>query len=187
MHACPLNDLLWERIGEVLKERGETYAKLWRKVRRDKNTYTNWIRRRTIPKVSDLQQLAEALETPAADLLSTFDGVRPGVANAERTAEKMRALMVQYGPRVIVLECSGIADMEYTALLMLTEAEQNLRARGLELWLAAINPELLKIIERSPLAGQLGRSRMFYDLHLALQSYLARGEAPSRPARTDLA
>jgi high affinity sulfate transporter 1 len=108
-------------------------------------------------------------------------------ANAERTAEKMRALMVQHGPRVIVLECSGIADMEYTALLMLTEAERNLRVHGLELWLAAINPDLLKIIERSPLAGQLGRGRMFYDLHLALQAYLARGEGPPRPARTNLA
>lgn len=99
MHACPLNDLLWERIGEVLKERGETYAELWRKVRRDKNTYTNWIRRRTIPKVSDLQQLAEALETPAADLLSTLDRVRPGVAAPERLS-----LPFRIGPKSVQFE-----------------------------------------------------------------------------------
>jgi len=101
-------------------------------------------------------------------------------ANAERTAEKMRLLIAQCQPRIIVLDCSAIADMEYTALTMLTEAEQNLRARGQELWLAAVNPDLLKNILRQPLGLNLGRDRLFRDLHEALAAFQAR-EAAGAP------
>lgn len=92
-------------------------------------------------------------------------------ANAANAGEKMRALVSQYNPRVIVLECSAIPDIEYTALTMLTEAEQNLRARGVSLWLAALNPGLLKVIERSPLGKALGHERMFFNLFRAVEKY----------------
>jgi SulP family sulfate permease len=92
-------------------------------------------------------------------------------ANAANAAEHMQALVAQTQPRVIVLECSAIPDIEYTALMMLTEAEQRLRARGVTLWLAAVNPDLLKIIERSPLGEALGRERMFFNLHKVLEAW----------------
>ena len=96
-------------------------------------------------------------------------------ANAANAREKMQALVAQTQPRVIVLECSAIPDIEYTALVMLTEAEENLRARGVTLWLAAVNPGLLKIIERSPLAAALGHERMFFNLHKALEAWQDSG------------
>jgi hypothetical protein len=37
--------------------------------------------------------------------------------------------------------------------------------------LAAINPDLLKVIERSSLGSALGHERMFFDLSSALDSY----------------
>jgi high affinity sulfate transporter 1 len=92
-------------------------------------------------------------------------------ANAANAAEKMKALGAESNPRVIVLECSAIPDIEYTALVMLTEAEENLRARGVALWLAALNPDLLKIIERSPLGKALGHERMFFNLFKAVEAY----------------
>ncbi len=92
-------------------------------------------------------------------------------ANAANAGEKMKALVAQTQPQVIVLECSAIPDIEYTALTMLTEAEQNLRARGVTLWLAAVNPDLMKVIERSPLRAALGRERMFFNLHQALEAW----------------
>ena len=94
-------------------------------------------------------------------------------ANAANAGEKMKALVEQYNPEVIVLECSAIPDIEYTALVMLTEAEQNLRARGVTLWLAALNPDLLKIFERSPLGKTIGHDRMFFNLPKALEAYKA--------------
>jgi anti-anti-sigma factor len=95
-------------------------------------------------------------------------------ANAANAREKMQALVAQTQPRVIVLECSAIPDIEYTALVMLTEAEENLRARGITLWLAAVNPDLLKMIERSPLRTALGHERMFFNLHKALEAWQAQ-------------
>ena len=100
-------------------------------------------------------------------------------ANAANAAEKMQALVAQAQPRVIVLECSAIPDIEYTALVMLTEAEQNQRARGVSLWLAAVNPDLQKVIERSPLGTALGRERIFFNLHKALEAWQHIGARPS--------
>jgi sulfate permease, SulP family len=100
-------------------------------------------------------------------------------ANAANAAEKMRALVAQTQPRVIVLECSAIPDIEYTALVMLTEAEESLRARGVSLWLAALNPDLLRSIERSPLGMALGRERMFFNLYKALEVWQRTGDRPS--------
>ena len=94
-------------------------------------------------------------------------------ANAANAREKMQALVAQTQPRVIVLECSAIPDIEYTALVMLTEAEQNMRARGVTLWLAAVNPDLLKTIERSPLGAALGHERMFFNLPKVLEAWQA--------------
>lgn len=92
-------------------------------------------------------------------------------ANAANAAEKMQSLVAQMQPRVIVLECSAIPDIEYTALMMLIEAEQKLRARGVTLWLAAVNPDLLKILEGSPLGATLGHERMFFDLHKVIEAW----------------
>lgn len=92
-------------------------------------------------------------------------------ANAANAGEKMKALVAQTQPRIIVLECSAIPDIEYTALTMLTEAEENLRARGITLWLAGVNPDLLKMLSRSPLGATLGHERMFFNLHKALEAW----------------
>jgi SulP family sulfate permease len=104
-------------------------------------------------------------------------------ANAANAADKIRALVSQAQPKVLVLECSAIPDIEYTALAMLTEAEQNLRARGVTLRLAAVNPDLLKILERSPLGATLGRARMFANLRKALEAWRERGDHSSPTER----
>ena len=101
-------------------------------------------------------------------------------ANAENAGEKMQRLLAQEKPRVVVLECSAIPDIEYTALAMLMESEQKQRANGVELWLAAINPDLLATIRRSPLSATLGPERMFIDLQKALQAWQRHGDRTPR-------
>ena len=95
-------------------------------------------------------------------------------ANAANAGDKMKALVAETAPKVIVLECSAIPDIEYTALTMLTDAEQTLRARGISLWLAGVNPDLLKTIARSPLGAALGHERMFFNLHKVLDTWQAQ-------------
>ncbi len=96
-------------------------------------------------------------------------------ASAPRVAEKMRAFIDEESPpRVIVLEMSAVPDIEYTALMTLAEAVDNQRAHGIDLWLAALNPDILKVVERSPVKDKLGHERMFFNLHKAVEAYQAK-------------
>jgi high affinity sulfate transporter 1 len=103
-------------------------------------------------------------------------------ANTETAGEKMKALVLETQPRVIVLECTAIPDIEYTALVKLTEAEENLRSRGVELWLAGLNPDVLRLIERAPLGAALGHERMFFNLRKALEAWQTMSDHPSSTA-----
>jgi sulfate permease, SulP family len=92
-------------------------------------------------------------------------------ANAENVNERMQSLVAESQPRVIALECSAIPDIEYTALVMLSDAERRLRERGVSLWLVAVNPDLLKIIDRSTLGAAVGPERRFFNLRQALEAW----------------
>lgn len=96
-------------------------------------------------------------------------------ANAQRVGEKVRALAdeVNPKPKIVALDLSGVPDLEYTALKMLIEAEKRERERGVLLWLVALNPEVLSVVQRSGLGEVLGRERMYFNLELAVAKYLA--------------
>jgi sulfate permease, SulP family len=112
----------------------------------------------------------EADETFPGLLILRTEG-RLTFANADNAGDKMRALVDQTKPRVIVLECSGISDIEYTALVMLAAAEQRLRERGVTLWLAGVNPDLRPVLARSPLAVAADPSRLLANLHKVLEAW----------------
>jgi MFS superfamily sulfate permease-like transporter len=92
-------------------------------------------------------------------------------ASAPRMTDRLLALILEARPRVLAVDCSAIPDIEYTALEMLIGLEEKLREQGIALWLAALNPEPLKIVERSPLGVTLGRERMFFNLEQAVEAY----------------
>ena len=94
-------------------------------------------------------------------------------ANAPRVWEKAQALIQQEQPRVIAFDCSAIPDIEYTALKQLIEREERLRGAGIELWLVALNPEPLRVVQQSALGAVLGHERMFFDLAQAVEAYLS--------------
>jgi anti-anti-sigma factor len=97
--------------------------------------------------------------------------------NAERVREIVRGLVEASRPKVLVLDCSAVFDLEYSALKVLTEAEERARRGGGELWLSALNPEARRVVERSPLGAALGRERMFFDLEHAVDRYQRRASA----------
>jgi MFS superfamily sulfate permease-like transporter len=92
-------------------------------------------------------------------------------ANAPRVREKMRAPIQQDQPRVLALDCSAILDIEYTGGKLLADFEEHLREAGITLWLVDLNPEPLRIIERSALGERLGHERMFFNLAGAVEAY----------------
>jgi high affinity sulfate transporter 1 len=92
-------------------------------------------------------------------------------ANAPRLVQEMRALIAEFTPRVLVLDLSAVPDMEYTALMMLTDGEEQVREAGTVIALVAMNPYVLEVIRRSPLWERLGSERMFYTLDQAVEQF----------------
>jgi len=101
-------------------------------------------------------------------------------ANAQRVGNMIWPLVHEHRPRVVVIDCSAVPDFEYTALKMLTEAEKKLRQSGISLWLVALNPEPLRLVQRSALGEALGRERMHFTLEQAVTTFLrqSREAAP---------
>jgi len=99
--------------------------------------------------------------------------------NVGNVGEKLNALVKANAPQVILLDCSAMPGIEYTALKMLVEAEERLRTEGTELWLAALSPEVLDLVQRTPLAERLGHERMFFTVEQAVAAFEARQPAAS--------
>jgi high affinity sulfate transporter 1 len=99
-------------------------------------------------------------------------------ANAQRIGDLIWPLILENKPRVVVLDCSAIPDLEYTALKMLSEAEQRMQQSGINLWLAGLNPEPLQLIQNSALGRRLGRAGMYFNVEQAVRSFLAQSKGP---------
>jgi sulfate permease, SulP family len=97
-------------------------------------------------------------------------------ANAQRIGDKMWPLMREAKPKVLLIDCTAIPDIEYTAIKMLADAEEKLREEGVSLWLAGLNPEALRVIQRSPLGKVLGCQRMFFNIQQAVEKYQTQPE-----------
>jgi high affinity sulfate transporter 1 len=107
-------------------------------------------------------------------LILRTDG-RVHFANIENIGDKLWPLIYEAHPRVVLLDCSGIASFEYTALLMFADGEKRLRTEGMELWLADLSPEALTQIQRTALGKLLGRERMYFTLANAVEAFRATG------------
>lgn len=92
-------------------------------------------------------------------------------ASAPRIRDKFWELVSSAQPEVLVMDCSAIPDIEYTALQMLIDAEEKLKEAGTILWLAALNPKALDVVRRSSLNEILGNDRMFTNLREAVDAF----------------
>lgn len=92
-------------------------------------------------------------------------------ANAPRLGNKIRALIAEFTPQVLILDLSAVPDIEYTALMMLTEGEEAVREAGTLISLVAMNPFVLELIKRSPLWERMGHERMFFTLDQAVERF----------------
>ena len=111
-------------------------------------------------------------ETFPGLLLLRLEG-RVFFLTAEHSAQKIRLLVDKSKPKVVAVHLRGVFDLEYTALNMLIEGEKRQRERGVALWLVGLNPEVMKVVQRSSLGETLGRERMHFTLEAAVEKYLA--------------
>lgn len=111
----------------------------------------------------------------------TFEGLlilRPEgrlfFVNAQTVDDRIRALVAQHQPKVVVLDLSRVPDIEYSALQMLVEGERRLAGEnGLTFWLAGLNPGVMQVVEHAGIAARLVRERMVFNAHLAIERYLS--------------
>ena len=89
-------------------------------------------------------------------------------ANISWVLAKLDDLVRAANPQVLVLDCSAIPDIEYTAFSGLSEFDEQLREAGVAFWLANLNPTALQAVERSAFGEALGQERMFVDLQDAV-------------------
>jgi len=99
--------------------------------------------------------------------------------NAEVLGQKANALIAAAAPHTVVFDMSAVFDIEYTALKMLVAAEKRMRGEGIVLCLAGLNPRVLEMVRRSPLALALGRERMCFGLEQAVARF--QGKAAGEP------
>jgi high affinity sulfate transporter 1 len=95
-------------------------------------------------------------------------------ANAERVGQRILARVAGSNPTVLAVDMSGVFDLEYTALKMLIDGEKRSRDRGVSLWLVGLNPDVLAMVQRSPLGKTLGRERMLFNLEIAVARFLGK-------------
>ena len=81
-----------------------------------------------------------------------------------------------------MLDCSVIPNIEYTALQLLSEFEENLAQRRIVLWLAALTPGAYQVVDGSALGKRLTHKRLFLSMQLAVNAYLDRARAHMEPS-----
>ncbi len=118
----------------------------------------------------------------------TFEGlliVRPEgrlfFVNEQYVAERLRALVAQYKPRVLALDMSRVPDIEYSALQALMEGEKRATEGGTIVWLVALNPGVLEVVRHAGLEERLGRERMLFNARAAIEHYQAMQAGNARP------
>jgi sulfate permease, SulP family len=108
---------------------------------------------------------------------------RLNFASAPRALERSRELVMKNRPRVVLLDFEAVPDIEYTALEMFDQADQRLRAQGMELWLCALNPEALSVVRRSSLGKRLNEEgRMFFNTETAVERFTGAAVTATRKA-----
>jgi sulfate permease, SulP family len=124
-------------------------------------------------------------ETYPGLLLLRLEG-RIFFANAQLIGQKIQLLVNEAKPSVVALDLSGVPDLEYTALKMLSEGEKRQRERGVAIWLVGLNPRVLQMVQRSSLGKALGRERMQFSLEMAAAQYSQQSaRVPAVPAEID--
>lgn len=105
--------------------------------------------------------------------------------NAQHAGDRIWPLIRGAAARVVLIDCGAIPNFEFTALKMLDDAERKLSEDGIELWLSALTPEALALVQASALGKRLGRPRMFFTVAQAVEHYeRLRSAAPSAASGT---
>jgi anti-anti-sigma regulatory factor len=84
---------------------------------------------------------------------------------------------------VLVLDLSRVPDIEYSALQALVDGDKRMKDRGIDVWLAGLNPGVLEVVRHAGLDERLGSERMLFNARTAIERYQAmQASARGSPA-----
>ena len=103
-------------------------------------------------------------------------------ANASYFRDQIdRLLLRNQGTRALVLDASGINDLDASAETMLHDIRERLEAAGIALFLANVKGPVRDVMRRGGFTQSLGEDRFFLDLNQAVEAARATPDgAPSR-------
>jgi MFS superfamily sulfate permease-like transporter len=91
-------------------------------------------------------------------------------ANAQNVGARIRALVAEHKPEIVVLDLSRVPDIEYSALQMLREGA---RRSSPTVWLVGLNPSVLDVVRRAGLDTELGPDRLLFNARTAIERFCA--------------
>jgi len=93
-------------------------------------------------------------------------------ANIQSFLEQVESFVREEQPKILLIDCSTIPSIEYSAIKQLREFDEELQDAGITFWMASLTASLFHIHERTPLGQSMGHERLFLDLEQAVSSYL---------------
>ena len=72
--------------------------------------------------------------------------------------------------KCVVVDCSAITDIDYSAAQVVRDVLQRLHARGITVLFGRVAPFFLKDMERHHIIAVLGKDNIYMQLHTALAS-----------------
>jgi MFS superfamily sulfate permease-like transporter len=140
-----------------------------------------------VPQASDRwDPAAPGLETDPGLIVYRF-GADLFYANADRFADEVRALVAGAPSPVrwFVVDCSAIADIDYTAARIVRDLLDDMASRKVGVVLARVNSYLRADLNRHGVTTVVGEARIFETLHEAIAAARSGGPLGGAEARSD--
>lgn len=113
-------------------------------------------------------------ETYPGLLIARFDGSL-FFANAPDLAEEIRfgVEVTDPPPKVVLLDCESITDVDATALITLEELNQELERLGIDLRLARVRSQVLELMRTTELEEEIGPTNIYASVQDGVDAFLA--------------
>jgi MFS superfamily sulfate permease-like transporter len=113
-------------------------------------------------------------ETYPGLLIARFDGSL-FFANAPDLAEEIRygVEVTEPPPRVVLLDCESITEVDATALITLDELHDELARAGIDLRLARVRSHVLELMRTTDLEEKIGPAYIYNSVQAGVDAFLA--------------
>lgn len=116
-------------------------------------------------------------ETVPGLLVVRFDGSL-FFANAPDLAAEIRfgVEVSDPHPKVVLLDCESIAEVDATALITMAELNEELERSGIDLRLARVRTHVLDLMRTTDLVDKIGPVYIYDSVHAGVEAFLAEAQ-----------